>query len=209
MRSVLTATVPRAMPTLMPAKFQSKLRYHTTFQLSPTVNNSVKTHTFSANGLYDPDITAVGHQPRGFDQLMSLYSHYTVNKAVMRIYVDTAAPYDGSFVFGIYEDVNTGTHTDPQDVMEKSKIVSRLHAAAIGVNSAKYTCYPNRRLGYNNPDNLENTAKGSSSNNPLDQIYLKTFCYFPSTQHSVTDVVFVCTIDYTATFSELVQPGKS
>lgn len=33
---------------------------------------------FGANGLYDPDITNAGHQPRGFDQLIALYDHYVV-----------------------------------------------------------------------------------------------------------------------------------
>lgn len=32
----------------------------------------------SVNGLFDPNITHIGHQPRGFDQYMSFFDHYIV-----------------------------------------------------------------------------------------------------------------------------------
>jgi len=35
-------------------------------------------YVFSANGMYDPDITSTGHQPYAFDTMMSMYNHYTV-----------------------------------------------------------------------------------------------------------------------------------
>lgn len=36
---------------------------------------------YSLNGLFDVDISGVGHQPMGFDQLMAIYSKYKVNRA--------------------------------------------------------------------------------------------------------------------------------
>jgi len=43
-----------------------------------SVGGIIQTYLFSANGMYDPNITATGHQPYYFDQMTALYNHYTV-----------------------------------------------------------------------------------------------------------------------------------
>ena len=166
----------------MPEKFQSKLRYSTKFTLNPAASTNVVQHVFSANGLYDPDITGVGHQPRGFDQLMSLYAQYTVTKCQMRAFFDhieSSGAY--GFIYGIFEDVLSSTVSDSEDVMEKPHIVSYLHSRDTTRNSATYTCYPTRRLGYNNPGNTTGTQLGTASQNPGQQVYLKPFIFYPNT----------------------------
>lgn len=40
---------------------------------------------YCANGLFDPDISGVGHQPSGFDQYKLIYSRYTVTNARIRV----------------------------------------------------------------------------------------------------------------------------
>lgn len=35
-------------------------------------------YIYSANGCYDPNVTSTGHQPMGFDQMMTFYVAYTV-----------------------------------------------------------------------------------------------------------------------------------
>lgn len=79
-------------------KIFRKLKYSTDIQLNATAA-SIDVHVFSANGLYDPDVTSTGNQPRLFDQYMALYNHYTVVAAA--ISVETLASQGGACVFGV------------------------------------------------------------------------------------------------------------
>ncbi len=42
-------------------------------------------YVFSANGIYDPNVSGTGHQPMGFDQWMALYDHYHVVSSEIKI----------------------------------------------------------------------------------------------------------------------------
>lgn len=42
-------------------------------------------HVFALNGLFDPDLTGVGHQPMGFDQWAPFFNLYKVHKVDIKI----------------------------------------------------------------------------------------------------------------------------
>lgn len=62
-----------------PPRKHCKIVYCGTHNMS---SNAVQTfgseQQYSLNGLYDPNITGVGHQPMGFDELMAIYTQYKV-----------------------------------------------------------------------------------------------------------------------------------
>ena len=62
----------------LPMTQKAKFNYFNGFNLDVGAVGIPASYVFSANGLYDPNITGIGHQPRGFDQLMALYDHYVV-----------------------------------------------------------------------------------------------------------------------------------
>lgn len=47
--------------------------------------SSLGVHVFTANGLYDVNITGVGHQPAGYDQIMAIYNEYIVLGSTIRV----------------------------------------------------------------------------------------------------------------------------
>lgn len=61
----------------MPVTCMRKMTYCDAITMTPGAG-SYSHHVFRSNGCYDPDITGVGHQSRGFDQLMTAYKKYTV-----------------------------------------------------------------------------------------------------------------------------------
>lgn len=62
-----------------PKSFKFNTRYVTYGKtIDPGLGGVPASYVFSANGLYDPDVTSSGHQPIGFDQVMPMYDHYTV-----------------------------------------------------------------------------------------------------------------------------------
>lgn len=86
----------------MPNKFSHTLTY---YDNALTINPSVGTvaqYVFCLNGLYDPNVTGTGHQPNGFDQMMSLYHYYNVIGAKCTFTVrnkdTTYSMYAGAFV---------------------------------------------------------------------------------------------------------------
>lgn len=70
---------------IFPATITKRLRYSTTFALTTTSGAITSTQVFRANDLFDPDFTGTGHQPMGFDQLMSFYNHFCVLSAKITI----------------------------------------------------------------------------------------------------------------------------
>lgn len=52
--------------------------------VNPGVGGLAAEYFFSANGLYDPNVTGVGHQPLGFDNITAFFDHYVVTKAMIR-----------------------------------------------------------------------------------------------------------------------------
>lgn len=63
---------------LFPVRTQKKLPYFESSFLLAGASGVIQQYVFSANGIYDPNITGTGHQPLGFDTMMLYYEQYTV-----------------------------------------------------------------------------------------------------------------------------------
>ena len=208
-RTVTTIAVPRNLPALMPPIMQTKLKYCDQIRLSNFTAGVPKVHEFVANGLYDPDSTGVGHQPRGFDQLMQFYGAYTVTKAVMRCSFNGHNSGISGCVAGITEDIVSGAPLDAKDLLEKPHLRWYQISRDTIKNETTYTSYPCRRLGLNNPGNLQLTQKGTSTANPVEKVYLKPFALYPSGTASMSDIDVTVSIEYTVQFSEQRVPTAS
>jgi len=89
----------------LPTKKYAKLKYCMVSSLGAAIA-APGVHEFRANGMYDPDVTYVGHQPYGFDQLMAKYNHYVVLKSKIKICIVATTEIDS--VYGIALTDTTG-----------------------------------------------------------------------------------------------------
>jgi len=99
-------TIPRALVDVgkqaFPPRMSCTLRYSEFIGIQPNIISGFGYYAYTINGMFDPNITGTGRQPRYFDQYMALYSGYTVTKSRIRIspvtLVDEALSY-GCFVY--------------------------------------------------------------------------------------------------------------
>lgn len=188
----------------------TKFRYSEYITINPPLGGLAGVHVFSANGLFDPDITGIGHQPSGFDQVMALFDHYCVLRSSIKVQCITGSATDPAVV-GICVLDRTTTNADWRVYMESGlgqmKVVlpstygsDALKTVTQNVEIADY-------LGFPNPRN-DDRARGDSSNNPNEQAFYHIFVSAGSLADLSAYELFV-TIDYEAVLTEPKLAGIS
>lgn len=96
---------------ITPEKFYRCLPYFEVITLSFATTN-YSTWQFDLNNLNDPNKTGTGHQPRGLDQLATLYKNYRVYAAVVSVdftYKESQAGTGDQFYVALIGMADTGT----------------------------------------------------------------------------------------------------
>lgn len=94
--------------------------YETQLSLSSTAG-AVATYNFSANGVYDPNITGTGHQPMGFDTLMLYYEQATVVSSKITVTAGNGGIHAARLAIALAPDTTTLTS---MELMENGEIKS-------------------------------------------------------------------------------------
>lgn len=196
---LLKSPVPKTMFT--------KMRYHTTFNLDPGTG-ILAYKIIKANGMYDPEVSAGGHQPRGFDQLMALYDHFVVLGSKITASFASANTSYSTINLVALRDTSTPSAA-VNDYMEGGYVSSKIAEVrgGGGINIIKKT-FNNKFLGrskaLSDPD-----LKGSASADPTEGAYFHiiTSAMDSSVDPVVTNVSIV--IDYIVALIEPKNPAQS
>lgn len=182
---------------IVPSTRKVSLRYVTFVDLVDAVSGYT-TQVMRANSVFDPDQSGIGHQPRGFDQMTSLYDHYRVLKSTITVWgcqrqatqptMISVAPTQSS------TQVGPGLAEYPG---AKSMMLSEggsgpsVRSLSSTVNIAKFDGDPGAKVD----DNLA-AAVGT---NPVDEQFWQICAWNPSTGITV-DARIVIIVDYYVQF---------
>lgn len=173
---------PRSIAQPIPRYKKAVLTYAAYKSYDPS-STATAVQDWAANGLYDPDITGVGHQPMGFDQLMDQYSNYYVYKVqVKTVWMPATNPPNDvttSFIVGSSIGHTVGSTEAIDQRLERNKSVYKWfnHNTPGGVYTTQ-TVKPWKSLGIPFKDDAN---MGDASTNPSTMLYVSTFADTSST----------------------------
>lgn len=201
-RAYQNAKITRNPPRFgMPQEHVTKMRYAERFAITVPASGGLSIINMVANGAYDPNLTGVGHQPRGFDQVHEFYYHNTVLYSKISMNVSSTLSNHNFYAFITCKGATTNLGLN--DIDENTYTVSKLYnrsAGALapistGMNVSKFLGIPNLR-------NYA-AARGSQAANPSEAAYYQCSFMNPDTTDLETYSIEVfITIDYTIVFGE-------
>lgn len=198
----------------MPNIMAVKLRYCDTVLIDPATPGIAGVHVFRANSLYDPDYTGTGHQPRGFDQLMTMYDHFVVVGA--RIHVTFDHQYNTSYnpqIVGIALKDSPSAYANVNDYQEGRNVVTVMMPASPLADSGHSrtltkTFSTRKFLGRSKPLS-DPELKGSTSADPTEQAFFHLFTAVPGSLGDEGPINCTVRIEYLAILIEPKNPTQS
>ncbi len=186
-----------------PQSMKATLRY--TSELGRSFNpaaGAAGSFVVSANGMFDPSISGVGHQPRGFDQYMLAYNHYTVIASKIIWYASNLNT-SQRLVVGIKVSDVTTIDTVPDSLIESGLIVYKLLGSVTSSRSNATLIYPLSISKFMGRPNImsEDDLRGNAAANPSEGVFFHLVAFEPdNNDHGAVQCYF--TIDYVAVFTE-------
>lgn len=202
-----------------PKKKTVKLRYCQEITLNSAITG-FDSHLFRANSAFDPDYTGTGHQPKGFDEWSTVYSHYTVmgSRMEVKILPSTTANVIPS-VNGILLDTSTtgvAQFVNLPDLLESKLCGKNWHVGGSlyngqNRNPGKYAMVKNfssrKFFGIKDPQD-GNSYSATTVANPTQQAYFVVWQYsIASNDPGILS--YMVTIDYIIEFRDPLSLDRS
>lgn len=198
--------------SLGPIGFPRLLKMTHKYVSAPTqlncVGGNMSLHVFCANGMFDPDISATGHQPMYFDQMALIYNHYTVIGSKITIQVQTTEEVLGPMIGCLWiDDDSITTSTSLSEVAERGRYPLVNFG---GPNSDPRTTFKAKwsaKKFFGKGAMANNALQGTGSANPSEISNYK-FAYNTVDGTSAT-IYLTVSIEYIAIWSELKETAQS
>lgn len=180
---------------------QKSLRYQESVLLTGSTLNLANAYVFSANGLFDPNVTGTGHQPMGFDQMMVAYNHYTViaSRIIVVFTNNTAA----SARVGVSISGTTTINTNYNNLLENGNIITTAITPLNVYGSSARLEKMHRPGQFQGLDDIldDPDMRGDSASNPTEQSYFHLSIWDPNSASAPQALIDVI-IEYDVVFHE-------
>lgn len=177
------------------------------YSLSPGMGPVIATHVFSANGMFDPDVTGVGHQPLGFDEMTAFFDHYTVIGSRIRIDFN-GSDANQTMLVGIALVDSSTTLGSPGHYIENGSVYGQcgpnISSDGLVLNMS---FSPKVFLGRSNPMS-EDDLRGDSASNPVEGAFYHVWAY-PYDGVDIAGGYFTLKIEYIAVWTEARRISQS
>lgn len=184
-----------------PRKLKMVHRYVESVNITST-GGILGTYVFSTNNMYDPNYTSTGHQPLYYDQMVSIYDHYTVIGAKIKVRAllngTSNIPTDVCLV--VTDSTSLANSNIDQTIEQyrgKSKLVGGLGSHTVYLTS---TWSATKNFGPHPLDNEQ--LRGAGVSGPPEQMYW-FICAQSGDKSTTTSINCLVEIEYIAVWNEL------
>lgn len=211
-RSKRQRQISKAIPIGVPHKMLTKLRYFESINLTNSAGAGfVEYRTFRANSVFDPYYTGGGHQPRYFDQWMTMYQKCTVIGS--KITVKWTSDENTSEDLVVITELNTDatTSADPQDILESRKTgYKTISPNNTPIGNVTRAFFDLKKMTSVSKPLSDSSLISTTSANPSQMWYYNLAAFRPSGSAAFTGTLTAnVTIDYICVFHDPVNPTKS
>lgn len=183
-----------------------KLRYAEEPKSLTVTNVAPAVIRYTCNGLFDPLVAIGGHQPRFFDQYMTMYDHYVALSSKLRVWLQTDATQGVIFGITILDSAVTGISLI--DYLENPHTVySVTDGSAPGPKHLSMSASMRKFLGRKVMG--DNQLKGSAAANPAEQAYFHCWVSPIDPSEASSESFLQITVDYDTVFIEPKLPSIS
>jgi len=179
---------------------RKRMQYFESVAVTGTASQ-VYTYIYSANGVYDPNITGTGHNPMGFDQMMLFYNHYTVMGSKIRVVYQNTGTVDTHV--GLSVSGSTSASTDYVTMIENGDLIYTIltptgiaGSVATLRSSSKAADFQGLQYVMDDPD-----MRGDAASNPVEQLYYYISIWNPANA-TVPSVLIDVYIEYDVMYHE-------
>jgi len=197
----------RLRTPLFPPRFRKTLVYSENSLSVASTAGIVQNYFFTANGIFDPNVTGTGHQPMGFDQMIVMYEQYTVVSSKISVHFTNGSAANVYASCGIYLSPDTTNVTDRNELIENG-LVTWEQLYPIGVYGSMKTlnldCDVATYFGRNRDKRAlldDVNLFGTVAANPTEQVYF-AICSFDTAGNNNITLSFTVEIEYEVIFWE-------